>query len=391
MSSSNRVAIVYIPQVTKGLIPAGNLTAMRYINESLNGEPATVESQAITTDRQPQGQVVVGMSAKGQLGFELSRSKDIDDLLEAAMYSSWTNALVLAGLELAVNASTKEITRAAGDFVADGLKAGDIIQLSGFANSKNNTVVQIKAIEAGKITYIGSDAMVDEVADADNDETITRPSYLDIGTTRKLFAISKEYEDVGAQSSILYKDAIVDGFSLDIAHSALATISFDIVSGYEIPDVKMSDSRVIDSVGAPTPINGSADAGKVTVADEVAPYCIKSLKIGLRNNNTEKNNLGEIAAADHNEGGTNISVELGAYLEQSNFNLLKNKSSQVPFGTFFYAKNADGGYAVALPAVQVSMDDPSVQGGNQQMMMDLKGTAKIGANKESALRIYRLD
>jgi len=57
----------------------------------------------------------------------------------------------------------------------------------------------------------------------------------------------------------------------------------------------------------------------------------------------------------------------------------------------FYAKNADGGYAVALPAIQVSMDDPSVQGGNQQMMMNLNGTAKVGPNGESALRIYKLD
>jgi len=338
MSSSNRVGLYYIKQAQKDEIPAGNLTRVRYINESLNGSPDTTESQAIVTDRQPQGQIVTGLTAGGSIGFELSRSKDIDDLLEGAMYSQWQPEIIIPALELAVVAGTKEITRAAGSFIDDGLKVGDVIVLNGFANSENNTIVQITALEAGKITYAGSEKMVDEAADADNNETITRPSFLDIGTTKSRFLISKEYEDVGANSSILYPNSIVDGFSLNIAHRELASINFDFVSGYDTPDVKLSDGRTIESVGAPTPINGSADAGKTTVGNQVAPYCIRSLGISLNNNNSEKNDLGEVAAADHNEGGAQISVELGAYLEEASFDLVKKKSDQTPFGLFLLRK-----------------------------------------------------
>lgn len=390
MSSSNRVKLAYIKEVNYKIDPGGDLTEVAYISESLNGSPNTVESQRISTDRQPQGQIVVGLSAGGEINFELARAKEIDDFFEAGMYSAWSAPLVLAGLELAINTATKKISRAVGSFVTDGLKKYDLIILGGFANESNNTIVQVTSVSEFELGFAGPSTMVDEVADADDDETITRPSYLDIGVLKQHFHMTKVYEDL-TNKSVLYPGAIVDGFNINFAHGALSTVAFSFVAGHSFPDVPLTNARTVIAAGSPQPLNGSADAGKVIVEGEVAPYCIKSVGLSISNNNSEKVNLGETAAADYNEGAAQISVNMEAYLEDTNFNLLKNKNAQIPFSFFFYAKNSDGGYAISLPAIQTSMDDPSVSGGNQQLTMPLSGTAKKGPNGESALRIYKLD
>ncbi len=390
MSSSNRVKLVYIKEALYKKDPGGDLKEIAYISESLNGAPDTVQSQRITTDRQPQGQIVVGLKASGQINFELARSTDIDDFFEAGMYSTWSAPLILAAKELEINTGTKKIIQAAGDFVADGLKKFDLISLGGFANEENNVIVQITSVSALELGYAGPDTMVDEAVDADGDETITRPSFLDIGLTKTHFHMAKVYEDL-TNKSILYPGAIVDGFSLNFAHGALSTVGFNFVSGHDYPDLPLTNGRTVIPVGSPQPLNGSADAGKVVVAGEVAPYSVKSVAINLSNNNSDRVNLGETAPSTYDEGAATIGISMEAFLEDSNFDLLKNKSTQTPFSFFFFAKNSDGGYAVSLPACQVSMDDPGVQGGNQQLTMPLNGTAKPGVDGESALRIYKLD
>jgi hypothetical protein len=52
-------------------------------------------------------------------------------------------------------------------------------------------------------------------------------------------------------------------------------------------------------------------------------------------------------------------------------------------------KNSGGWYGFYLPQVQVSFEDPTSNGQNQDVMLDMTGTAKVGASGESALVIYR--
>jgi hypothetical protein len=52
-------------------------------------------------------------------------------------------------------------------------------------------------------------------------------------------------------------------------------------------------------------------------------------------------------------------------------------------------KNVQGFYGIFIPAIQVSFDDPSSKGANQDVMLEAKGTAKVGPNGESSLIFYR--
>jgi hypothetical protein len=76
-------------------------------------------------------------------------------------------------------------------------------------------------------------------------------------------------------------------------------------------------------------------------------------------------------------------------LKDGNWGLLAKKLSQEAFAIGFMVKNTDGWYGFYMPAIQVSFDDPASGGQNQEISMEMTGTAKVGSGGESALSIYR--
>ena len=69
---------------------------------------------------------------------------------------------------------------------------------------------------------------------------------------------------------------------------------------------------------------------------------------------------------------------------------MASKLTQAPVAMTFTMQNSSGGWGFHLPAVQLSFPDPSSGGQNQDTMLRASGVAKVGANGESALRIYKL-
>ena len=66
------------------------------------------------------------------------------------------------------------------------------------------------------------------------------------------------------------------------------------------------------------------------------------------------------------------------------------KLSMDPVSISFLMQNDSGGYAFSFSALQLSFEDPSAGGSNNPVMLDMSGTARVGLNNESALRIYKL-
>ena len=145
MSSSNSVRVAVIEEETYGVTPAvGNFDTARFTSESLSGTPETTESQQIRTDRQSSGQIVTGLTVGGDLNFELAAGDVIDLLMKGAMMKdSWTTSAAV-NVDLEIDATAKTLTRSAGDFNSD-VAVGDMVTLSGFADSNNNTQIMIAA------------------------------------------------------------------------------------------------------------------------------------------------------------------------------------------------------------------------------------------------------
>lgn len=328
MSSSNQVRIATIKETVYGETPvAGNFKTLRFVSEALSGSPETTESALIRTDRQSSGQVVTGLTVGGAVNLELAKDTLIDELLESAMYNSWTtSAAVNADLEIDTVAG--EIIRIAGNWNTD-VDVGDVITLTGFSNAVNNTQVMVASITSNTvIKYVGPTTMVDET---DTGNTFEVADYLTIGTktTRVSHSIEKAFLDLTTKA-INYRGMVVNTMNLNIAYGSIISAAFEFQGNdYEPANLAaefMTDGRTIGAAATSNPLNGSVDmpfiANSSTGTFDATSFCIQSVELSLNNNLNPQNCIGRTAPQDYTEGQASISINLSAYLANDNWDLL---------------------------------------------------------------------
>jgi hypothetical protein len=392
-TSSNLVRLAYITEATYGVTPGtGNFGNARFISESFSGTPETVESAQIRTDRMSSGQIVTGLTVESGLNFELAKETALEDFMESAMYNTFSTASLVT-VNLDYSSSAKTLTRASGTFVGEGLKVGDISTLSGFINAVNNVQVMVTNVTALVLTVAVPDGMVTESGAA---TAYKRADKLSIGTTKKSFSFEKAFTDL-VTKAIIYKGMIAGQMDLNVAYGELVNGSFTFMgNNYATADLAaefITDSRTINAQATTQTMNGSVDMPFLTTS-ALGSFSqdgldIQSVSLSLNNNMTPQNVIGNTAPVDYTPGTAQISVDISAYLTDNAWAILGSKLTQTPFGLGFMVKNAGGFYGFFLPAVQVSFEDPASGGQNQDVILEMTGTAKVGASGESALVIYK--
>lgn len=393
MSSSNEVRVAYIEESVYGETPAvGNFKTARFTSESLSATPETVESAQIRVDRLSSGQVLAGLTLGGDLSVEFAKASDVDDFFEGAMMSTWASSVAVT-VDLTIDTTLKTIDRASGDFNSD-VNVGQVINMTGFADSANNTSVMVSEIvSATQIKYIGADTLVDEVGSGTD---FTVADEVSIGTTRKSYSIEKTFNDLTTKG-INYTGAYVDGFSLNATYGEIVNGSFTFaMAGYSIADQAselITNGRTVDAAPTSVSLNGSVDLAFLGSSDggtfSGVNFCVQSLEISLANNLQAQNCIGKIGPDNYSLGTAQVTVNLSAYLSDDSWNLLNKKLNQTAFSLGFILKNSDGFYGFYLPQVQVSFDDPASGGQNTDIIISASGTAKVGVNQEKSLYIYK--
>jgi hypothetical protein len=393
MSSSNLVRVALIEETVLAETPAsGDFATARFTSESLSGTPETTQSQQIRTDRLASGQIVTSLTVEGDLNFELAKEPVIDNLMEGAMLNDW-NVQALVTVDLTVVAATKSITRASGSF-SGLIVVGDFITLDGFLNVENNVVVQvIEVVSATQIKVSAENDLADEVGVG---TTYKRADKLTIGTSKKSFTMEKAFLDL-TNKALIYKGMLPNTMSLNVAYGEIITGAFGFNgTKYLEADTAgefVTNARTITNPATTNSMNGSIDMPLLVSSAvgvlEKANFCIQSVALSLNNNFLAQTCIGEAAPKDYSPGTAEIEVNMSTYLSDINWSILGKKLTQEPFSLGFLVRNLDGFYGFFLPAIQVSFNDPSSGGANQEVSLEMTGSARVGINGESSLTIYR--
>lgn len=394
MSSSNAVRVAAIKETTYGETPvAGNFFTARFVNESLSGTPETTESQQIRTDRMSSGQVVTGLTVGGELGVELAKETALENFMSSAMCKDWvTPAAVTTDLDF--DATAKTLTRPSGSFITDLVKKGQFIKLGGMDDDENNDVVMVVDVTALILTVVAPATMITGGGDAAS--TFKICDYLEIGTQKISFSMEKAFTDI-TEKAINYRGMIANAMNISVSYGELISGSFNF-SGNDHEPVSaaadfMTDGRTITAAATSNTLNGSIDmpflASSSTGTLGGDDLCIQSIEMSLSNNLTDLTCIGKAAPEGYSLGTAQIEMNLSTYLKDAAWGLLEKKNTQEPFELGFAVKNQAGGYGFFIPALQVSFDDPSAGGQNQEVSLDMTGMAKVGDLGESALSIYR--
>ena len=394
MGSSNQVRVTLIKETTYGETPGvGDFETARLTSESISGTPETTESEQIRQDRASSGQISTGLTVGGDLNGELAKEDAVDQLMESAMFGTFqTDAPTIVQLD--IEATTKKLTRASGDWNAD-VKKGDILTLTGFANAENNTQVMVAAIDSATVlsVILPSDAITEV---GSGDETFKVADNVGIGTTQISFSVEKAFLDL-TEKAINYRGMLVNTMSFNVAHGELVTFTFGL-QGNDYEPVEASgdfitDGRTINSAATTQSLNGSIDmsflAEDSAGSFDSAVFCIQSIEITLNNNLNARTCIGKAAPQGYTEGTAQIEVSMEVYVGDSTWNFLSKKLTQTPFALGFIVKNSDGFYGFYLPAIQLTFEDPAIAGANQDVIVTMTGQAKVGASGEKPLTVYK--
>lgn len=393
-SSSNLVRVAFIEESVYGETPvAGNFETARFTSEALSGSPQTVESKQIRIDRMSSGQVVTGLQVQGNMAYELAKETQLEKFMESAMYNAFTT-LALVTVDLSYNSATRELTRASGNWTSAGIVKGDILTLTGFVATANNTQVMVTSVDSATVVKIS--VPTGFVTEVGTGTTYKRLDKLTIGTTKKSFSMEKAFTDL-TDKAIIYKGMIVGSMDLNVNFGELITGSLGFFGNdnqaVDLAADFITDGRTINPPATTQTLNGSIDmpilaSGAIGVFGP-SDFAIKSVSLKLDNNLSAQNVIGKVAPRDYTPGTAKIDVDLSAYLDDSSWAIMPKKLSQDPFELGFIVKNSGGIYGFYIPALQVSFDDPMSAGQNQDVMFSTKGMAKVGPNGESALTIFK--
>lgn len=390
MSSSNEIDIIYAPELTTyGVVDPGTpFETVRKVSEGLSGTPEVAVSAEARKDRQSAGQVLVGLEVGGPVAFELSASKCFDDFLEAGMMSAWV-AKASHTVDMDIDVNSKTVTRATGDFLAEGVVANSFITLQAFDDPENNTTIFVAAATSTLLGCVFPPGMITDAASTGTSYII--PKNTEIGTTRFSFGMEKQFTDI--TKFISYLGMRVGAFELETKIGAPVVGSFTFGgSEYDTPVLSISTGETVNPAGSAQIINSTVDMGVLVIDGAAVPYCVEGMKVTLTNNLAPQKCVGKVGPKDQVPFEAAITVDVTAHLDATSFALLGDKILQTKIGIGFNLRDGNGlGYAIYLPAVQLSFPDPSMSGKNAHVMLEMSGVASYDETMLNTMFLSRLE
>ena len=212
---------------------AGVSKYLRRVSSDLNLEKDVYESAEIRTDYQVADMRHGVRRATGSLNGELSAGT-YADFIAGALARDFTAVTAATGLTVDIAASGVlfTVTRSAGDFIADGFKAGQVVRLTGAglnaANVGNNLLVVSLTATVLTVKVLSATTLVAEAAIAAVTATVVgKVTFAPLtGHTDDSFTIEKWFSDI-AQSEV-YTGMKVGSVAVQLPASGLVTtdISF---------------------------------------------------------------------------------------------------------------------------------------------------------------------
>ena len=266
--------LTYKQEVSYGLKPAAaTAQSLRRVTSDLSLTKQTYQSNEIRTDQQMQDFRHGVRSVDGTIAGELSPGT-YADFIDAALRRVRTTGATAGTMSVTIAGAgpTYTVTRAAGSYLTDGFKRGDVVRLSvgvlNAANINKNLLIVTLTATIATVRVLNGVAMVAEGPIASTTMTVIGKKTFapTSGHIDRSFSIEHWFADV-AQSEV-YTGCQPTKIDISLPPTGLATISIPMMG----KDVETSTSQYFTSPTAATvtgltaAVNGEILVGGVSVA-----------------------------------------------------------------------------------------------------------------------------
>lgn len=267
--------VTYKEEVTYGTVPAAaSAQAIRRVTSSLDMTKDTYQSNEIRPDFQMADFRHGIRKVAGAINGELS-AKTYGDFMAAALKKAFTATTAITGASITVagTAGAWTITRAAGSYLTDGVKIGDVVRLTAgsFAAGNLNKNIMVTAVTALVLTGLVLNASILTAEGPIATATVTivgKKSLIpQTGHTDKSFSVEHWYPDV--PTSEVFSGCKVSKIGLSLPPTGMATCNVEF-TGKDVTTAAgqyFTSPTAITTTGTMAAVNGVLRIGGVTVAN----------------------------------------------------------------------------------------------------------------------------
>lgn len=293
---------------------------IRRVTSTFNLNKETYESNEIRTDYQVADMRHGIRSVEGSINGELSAGS-YADFMGSVLARDFTAVTAITGLSVTIAASGSlyTITRAAGDFLADGVKVGHVIRLSGAGltaiNASNNFLVVGLTATVATVSVVNGSTLTAEGPIASVTATVVgKQTYAPLaGHTDDSYTIEEWYSDV-AQSEVF--DSVKFGtLNVQLPTTGLVTVDLsamgrDMTEGtsqhFTTPTAS-GTTGIFSSVSGVIVVNG-APVGLITQGDFTVERGLEAANV-----------IGQNTAADIFTGRIRVTGNFSTYFTDGTF------------------------------------------------------------------------
>lgn len=307
----------YKSQPTWATLPgASGAQLLRRVSSDLNKKKGTFESNEITSTLQRRDYRHGLSSVEGSINGELSPGTWKDFLAMALRRDATTvTAITAASITVAGSGPTYTITRAAGSFLTDGIKAGMVVRLTAGAFTagnlnKNLVVVSVVALVLTVMVLNGS-ALVAEgpIGSA----TVSVPGKINYvpqtGHTDKMIAVEHWYSDLG--QSEVFDSLKLDDLGVTIAPSGMVTIANKLLGRDMLP----ASSAYYTTPTAETTSGLLAGPQGIMIAAGAGIATLTGLNFSIKGGMKGEQVIGSTTFADITEGRVLVDGQMTALFD----------------------------------------------------------------------------
>lgn len=381
MSNANRVKLAFVEEETFGVTRTNaNLQILRYNSESLKHDIATTISEELRSDRQISDIVRTGVSASGDISFELSYGSH-DELLKAALLaSSWeAEKRVRVATTVSASATDNSINDSASGF--SGFSAHKWIYVSGFLNSANNGFFKILTATTAKLVLATGTLITEAAHEA---VTVQMGAQITNGSTLNSYNIEKTYEDL-TEVIALFQGMCINTLSLEVPADGIITGSIGFVGSKETP---LTESAGLGYIDETTSVVMTGANHVPEIFENLEDIAILSLSLSLGNNLRQRMQVGTLGVTSIGIGSVDVTGSVTINLANATlYNKYLNQT--VTSIAMAFRDTVGNGYVLELPSVKITSGTRQAGGINTDVVGEFELRAYMDSTEGITIRIAK--
>jgi hypothetical protein len=380
--------VAYKKETTWGqLAGASGGQQLRRVTATFNLTKDSYESNEIRTDYQVADMRHGIRSVEGSLNGELSPSS-YSDFMSSILARNFTAVTSIAGVSVTVAASGSffTITRAAGDWIADGVHVGNVVRLTGAGLSVNNVNnnILVAGMSATVLTVISLSGTPLVAEGPITSVTVTVPGMVtyapQTGHTDDSYTVEEYYADIGQSET--YTGLKVGSMAVQLPSTGLVTCDFSFMG----KNLDRADTTPYFTAPATAGTDGIfASVSGALLVEGVPRALITSMDFTVDRGLEAATVVGSNFNADVFTGRIRVTGNMSTYFEDSTFRDYFDDEAKVSVVVALATgeeKNAEV-VTFSMPIVKLGSDGKS--DGEMGVTRDHSFTALLNTNTTAGL------